>query len=1828
MLPALEGEIKLRDESAQTFEQVIQNAAKANQALQGTQAQMTKLEEIFTKLSVRSDQGKFFDTLSGKGLSTDDVLKRTITSDNLGGATYRELAPQIKAYAAEIEAATQAASRLQQQQAALQNTKSLLPPIDTAGFDRLSARLSNLKTNVDDLDKRAEQLQRTLASGASGGRALTAESAAFDQIAQSIDKSSTSLRNSQEEAKKLDASLAQLNARADQRGGFFDTLTGGNLRMDDILQRALSVDASSANNAGVKELSNELRQYVEATKIATQASGALTDKLGNVGAGGADSLDKVHERMEKLKADTVKLQEQTEKYYKSLGQGAAQGQQNGNMFGLALPETTKGIVTVVGGAAQLLSGFESIRQSIPDKEVDTFFQRFAVGIPSAGAGLFKIVGGLSAIATGLDAVGVNVPEKALEVFLSNLDKVPNSVKDLTKLAFGMGEIADVIPETKISSFLQNILTTIPGISQGFLKAATAAGAVATGVGLIASAALYVNSQMEQFLDLIYQSEVRANNANWLSVRLNTTELEQDFDNIQTMLDRRISEQELSTIMLKIDPRDALSGLDNFSKVAKTVQSYADEFGLPWVQALDQVTQAIGKADGGFLQQQGYIWDAQKAYLDYAGELGKNVGQLTSLERQQALVNAVLKENKQLLDETASNADIARGANERFTAQLADIGTGLLDLASAWAENKVNGVLNWFADDGTVGPGMAGLERFISEQAGNERIRAQLNDAAESSFDALLAERDRVAASITDLTAELPKAQAAGDQKRVDWLTSNIDMLEGRLKAIDVSVGTAREDVFAGRPVTPLIAARDEKSIAQQSDERQAQIAAKYDTELAQAKKDLAAATDTLTQAEKNRREITMGPDQNRQQVLDTYTDLAQRKRDELAKLDEEAQRIEQSKANAPQTPYDMAGAQGRLSGVASQIGVINNQLQLAESRIVQLNNSSALVTQISSLTEKIKALQQSGGSQADVDSLIQQRAQKLQSFMDLAEKLSEQGIVIAGPDVPIEETTRRIDEQTAASYKLLEDYKASLKTLQGEISRITTEMAKAPKSGADPAYVQQLDAQLAALTEKRGQLQNEIAQIEQQYNKFTDTESPAAVAAIETEKQAQQQKAATEARLQLLEAEKGYMTAVNTLQEQAANGNTEMWEQAAKNVETAQKKLSDAYSNFFASNANNAESLVEAQNRLKEQLGEGFLQDLQSGKIPILDIFKTDDLSEQTQKRLGEAQEAFNANPVSIPVKLGEMTVTREDALKMIEDSQAALKTASQNLTAAYVSGDDTAIAQGQANRDAAVAQADQAIAILEYTQSVRTLNEARQSGIESAIAEAEIEVSNAQAKYDAASASVAATQTKVAETEATNSATNAALGQAAALELIKIANEQAAQAQAEHATMMEGTAMVAGILVDAVSGLPLAFNAAEMNAAQLQSALVNLETQMQNIESAAINAGFSIANRLIPVMGLAGSLQQAGKWAEQARGVREQFNQINQNRMSEGQTPLGGEVLNASMDALKQSWNAMASDSVAAMRKVETAGAGGANAMEQAVKRMDSALNGLIQGVLQDSTKGLIPVDDLLPREDTVDEKARRMADVAVKGYKSPWFEGLKDMFPDEVLNQGEGKVKESAARMVRDHQQGLTTMFYDTEMAADKVLEQIQAKANMGEFIDQVREKVKEKGADVKDLDIMDALGIDTSEQRMAGAAAGAQKTMSEIVPGYEEILNQLAQLGEAESPIIDYLTPSDEGKESLKTAGTDAATTIGEQVVTQATEGAYGTRAIDAIINQMKVKEDNIKKAGRDLADWLGTALTTQFKTNVPGDLFDILIVELIPLMTKALAAEGERGATATP
>ncbi|HNT76015.1 MAG TPA: hypothetical protein PKH77_13450 [Anaerolineae bacterium] len=1816
MLPALEGDIRLKDETGTAFDTVIANAQRANQALTRTQSDLTRLEEVFAKLNVKMGQGGgFFDMLSGKGIKTDEVLKRAFNADDLGGATYREIATQVQEYKRQTELAAAATATLSLRLGSVAGG-------NLAVFDRLGSRVENLKVGFAALEQRSqslyERIQRINAGDTTATtRGISAQTAGIEKVAADTDRATQSLKLTQAEVAKLDEALARLNVRSDMRGGFFDMLSGGGLRMDDVLARTLAADTTGSNT--FKEMSDQLRAYVETTRSATAASGVLAEKLGGVGAPGEDAFAKLKARIETMKTDVADLQVRSERFYKSLRDEAAAGgapQLGTTPFG-NIRETSQGILTIVGGAASVVAGLDGVRRAFPQSESDTFIKTLTVGLPLAAVGLVRMSSGLATLVGGMKSVGFAIPEKALDTFLDGMGKIPDSVKNISKLALGFGGIKDLIPETAASGFLKGMAEHIPGISSGFVKMAGGVGLVTSGLGALVSAAIYVNDVFDQMNQRVGEMEQFAANLGFLSFRVNTDTLEADLDQIQATLGARISERDLATIMLKIDPSSALSDLKTFETVARTVQAFADEFGGDWQAALDAVSQAIQRGDGAWLEQNGYIYNADKALNDYARSLGKSVPQLTDLEKQQGLANAVIKENATLVNEAKTNADIAREANERFTAQLADMKTALIELGNAFLDNRMNALMNWFADDSTMGPAMASMEKWMSDLAGNERIRAQLSDVAEENFDRLLAERDRLSAQITDFTAAIPAAEAGGDETRVNWLKENIQQLEARMKAIDASIGVAREDVFAGRPVTPLPRAIDNSSIAEQVATREFEVKARYELELAKARNTLEQATRDLASAELERMAATTG-DPTSQMVVATYEAEIEKKKAAIESMDADIRRLEEERATPPTFTVDPGDQSANLSALGSQVEIINGQIGIIEGRVVALNNASNLVSQITALSEKIKALQDAGGDQAEIQRLTEERAVNLQNFLDLSERLNAQGIAISLPDMPIEQTISAINEYAGQSMTALERYRERLKEIEEDISETEALIAAGPQTVVDTESVRAIGVQLDALREKRALVQSELAEIEELLNRQQST--PEAVAAQAAAAQAESAQAQAQARVELLESEKAYLLSLTQVQQAAATGNVGMWEQAQSGVDEARSRLHTAYQEFFAANASDAQALIDANSRLAEYLGKDFLEDIASGRLPTLEIFKTDDISDQALAALDAAEKALAGETVEVPVTVTGDGPTAAEAMiasarKIVEDSKRALH-------GALASGDEEAIAAAQGNRDAAAAQAAQTIASVAYAKALNELTLARQSNNAVAIEGATIALQAAEATLAEASADADAAAVKANASSIKTALLTQSASEVASLRLIAIANREAAVAEEDHTVAMEGVAVAGGILVDAVSGLPLAFNAAALNATQLDSALADLETRMQQIEGAAISAGFSIANRLIPVMGLAGSLQQAGQWAQQARGITDVFEQINQTRMSEGQNPLGGEVLNASMDALRQSWNAMATDSVNSMRKVEGAGAGAAAGMENTAKRIDSALDGLVQGVLKDSTKGLIDVDSMLPRVDEVDEKARRMADVAKLGFKSPWYEGLSDLFPDEILAQGEGKVKEHAARLVRDHQQGLTTMFYDTDAAAQRVLDQLVAKQNMGEFVAGVRERVKQLGANVEDLDIMEALGIDVSDQKMGAAAQSAQKTMSEIVPGYQEIINQLMELGNAESPIIELLTPSEEGATTVKEQGAAVATSMGEEVVRQATEGAYGTRAVDAIINQMVAKKEAIQKAGRDLADWMGTSLTGRFRDNVPSELLDILIVELGPLMAAAQAKEQER------
>ena len=456
----------------------------------------------------------------------------------------------------------------------------------------------------------------------------------------------------------------------------------------------------------------------------------------------------------------------------------------------------------------------------------------------------------------------------------------------------------------------------------------------------------------------------------------------------------------------------------------------------------------------------------------------------------------------------------------------------------------------------------------------------------------------------------------------------------------------------------------------------------------------------------------------------------------------------------------------------------------------------------------------------------------------------------------------------------------------------------------------------------------------------------------------------------------------------------------------------------------------------------------------------------------------------------------------------------------------------------------------------------------------------------------------------------------------------QAAAEQGRLIAQLDATTQVAGVTVDAISGLPVAFDLATTSSSQLEGQVAQLSAELDGLQYSAQNAGLAISQRLVPVLGIGGAVRQGLEFAQQAQGLRQTFDQRNEQLLAGGQSPLSPAVLEAGLGALQQRQSALVAD---VWNEFSSQGQSAVGGMKNSVDKLDQALDSLIGGLLQDTTKGLIPLDEILPREDAIDENARRMADVAVKGFKSPWYEGLKDLFPDDVLQEGEDKVKQHAAKLVQDHQKGLTTIFYDTDLAAQKALERIQAKGNQDDLIAQVREKVKGL-AQVSDLDIADALGIDTTADRI-GAAVGksVKDSTANLFPSYEELVKQIFGQGDTNDPNADPLgdelsKQADAGAEKKEGVvvkqGKGLAQQLGDAMVGQAGEGDYGNRAIDAMIAKISEKEESVKGAGKTVGHWMGGALVNEFRENVPGELLAILVTELVPLMKEAQAADKER------
>jgi BMFP domain-containing protein YqiC len=118
----------------------------------------------------------------------------------------------------------------------------------------------------------------------------------------------------------------------------------------------------------------------------------------------------------------------------------------------------------------------------------------------------------------------------------------------------------------------------------------------------------------------------------------------------------------------------------------------------------------------------------------------------------------------------------------------------------------------------------------------------------------------------------------------------------------------------------------------------------------------------------------------------------------------------------------------------------------------------------------------------------------------------------------------------------------------------------------------------------------------------------------------------------------------------------------------------------------------------------------------------------------------------------------------------------------------------------------------------------------------------------------------------------------------------------------------------------------------------------------------------------------------------------------------------------------------------------------------LQSKVSGALSGALNLDV-GVKP-EDFLPREDAINENARRLADIMVNGFKDQsWLEEFKTEVPDVFAALAEsGNPQQAAAQMLKNFQDGLLPGLIDKEAVKEKVKRAIIGDANMAALAQEI--------------------------------------------------------------------------------------------------------------------------------------------------------------------------------
>lgn len=334
------------------------------------------------------------------------------------------------------------------------------------------------------------------------------------------------------------------------------------------------------------------------------------------------------------------------------------------------------------------------------------------------------------------------------------------------------------------------------------------------------------------------------------------------------------------------------------------------------------------------------------------------------------------------------------------------------------------------------------------------------------------------------------------------------------------------------------------------------------------------------------------------------------------------------------------------------------------------------------------------------------------------------------------------------------------------------------------------------------------------------------------------------------------------------------------------------------------------------------------------------------------------------------------------------------------------------------------------------------------------------------------------------------------------------------------------------------------------------------------------VTSGLIDNMGIDGALAKGQELKVQAR------EQIESLRAQGYTTAEIGVIMQANVQKTQQ-W---ASD----LDKVEQA-TGGVGAATEKVNQEYEDLKSKVQGVLSGALTPDIGFDpsSILPREDDINENARRLAAIANEGIANqPWLEEFKNTAPQawsDIMAQVAAGVdaKTAAASIYKDFQDGMRPDLIDKELVKERVRRMILGENSMSALAGEIAQELATE------------MGIPLSQ---ALAAVGGTMGVDPSVKG-------------------------DAAAAAAGTGGTDmtaGGAQAGQTWIAGFLANADGTAIVAGIVTKLTAEMPKFLEAGKGAGTQWGSGFMSTVESGIASPLINLLVTLVTPGIMAQMAA----------